>query len=323
MTAQPKKAEWIRKAVAAGGEFHSMKQVPWRHNLINLSSAAVLWTCILGVLAWGSVANPLVYVPVAAVLVGCMFFAHYILVIHECSHNMFLVFKDRKRQKSVNRWIGIVSAGAFFTDYVLHWEKGHTIHHLRPCEDDDPQDKHPLTGPDLYKHYAGLAFIPLYFMKINPSNQYGFSLKRFLGGLAAWVPALALTGFFISPWAPLVLLLSMHVLMALNMTKKAQEHGCGLKDEVFPELRSRTYLYPLSFMMSPFNINFHFEHHANFNVPWYLLPAYHEKLKSIVPGELYPYIFHHEWFQQLSGKKDLIPDELRPLTFAEPAAEAS
>jgi len=100
------------------------------------------------------------------------------------------------------------------------------------------------------------------------------------------------------------------------LTKKAQEHGCGLKDEPIFEMRSRTYFYATSFMTSPFNINFHFEHHANFMVPWYLLPAYHQKLLEIVPAELKPYIFHQEFVQQLSGQKPLIPDDLRHMVNA-------
>lgn len=310
------KAPWIKKAVAAGGEFHAMKQTPWKHNLLNISCALALWGSIALVIGWGTVANPALYIPLGALLLGCLFFGHFILVVHECSHNMFLVSKDRKLQKKLNRAVGVLSGGAFFTDYIVHWEQGHTEHHLRPCEENDPQDKNPLTGPELYKHYAGLAFVPLYFMKINPSNQYGFSWSRFLGGLAFWGPLLGLTGFFIGWWVPVTLVISQNVLMALNLTKKAQEHGCGLKDEPIFEMRSRTYFYATSFMTSPFNINYHFEHHANFMVPWYLLPAYHQKLQEIVPAELKPYIFHQEFAQQLAGQKPLIPDDLRHMVSA-------
>ena len=229
---------------------------------------------------------------------------------------MFVLHPDRARQKALNRTIGIIAGGMFFTDYLEHWEKGHTIHHLHPCEDDDPQDRDPITGWALYRQYLALVLIPLYPLKLNPSNQYGFSIKRLLGGLAFFGPLIAVVAFLVNPWSVLTVLVGFHTLMALNLTKKAQEHGCGLKFEEFRILRSRTYFYPTSLLTSPFNINYHFEHHANFNVPWYALPAYHQRLLDVVPEPLRPYYFHREFLKQLSGAKTLPPDELRALTRA-------
>ncbi|MBK7760179.1 MAG: fatty acid desaturase, partial [Deltaproteobacteria bacterium] len=72
-------------------------------------------------------------------------------------------------------------------------------------------------------------------------------------------------------------------------------------------LRSRTYFYPVAVIFSPFNINYHFEHHANFSVPWYSLPAYHKKAREIVPEALRPYYFHNQYLMQLAGQKPLPP----------------
>ena len=312
-----KPAKWMRDVVAAGGEFHWTKMDPVRHNLLNLVSASLLWGSILGLIVLGRWLWAPVYIPLGGLLIGCGLFAHYILILHECSHNMFVLMADRDRQKKLNRFIGIVAGGMMFTDYLKHWEEGHTIHHLRPCEDDDPQDKNPITGKELYGKYLRLVFIPFYFFAMNPSNQYGFSIVRLLGGVAFWAPIFVATWFW-SGWTGLAALyIAFAFLMMLNMTKKAQEHGCGLEHEEFRILRSRTYLYPTAFFTSPFNINYHFEHHANFNVPWYKLPEYHQKLKAMVPEPLLPYYFHRDFFQQLSGNKPLPPDELRPLTWAE------
>ncbi|MCP4921361.1 MAG: hypothetical protein GY913_31075 [Proteobacteria bacterium] len=310
-----KPARWMRDSVAAGGEFHWTKMDPVKHNLINIGSAVLVWAAIVGILALGKTAFAPVYLPIAGALVGCLFFGHFILIIHECSHNMFVLTANRDLQKKLNRGIGIVASAAFFTDYLKHWEKGHTTHHLHPCEDDDPQDRDPETGWTIYKKYLKLLLIPLYAALINPSNQYGFSPTRILGGLAFWVPSFVL-GYMLVGWTlPVTMLIGFHVLSALNVTKKAQEHGCGLKFEEFRILRSRTYFYPTALLMSPFNINYHFEHHANFNVPWYKLPEYHQKLKSVMPVELQPYYFHSDYLQQLNGDKPLPPDELRPLTW--------
>ena len=101
------------------------------------------------------------------------------------------------------------------------------------------------------------------------------------------------------------------VTLALTRLKRTQEHGSGLAHEPDFVLRSRTYLYRLAPLTSPLNINYHFEHHANFNVPWYLLPDYHNVMRRIVPEELQPYIFHSRYLDQAAGRFPCIPAQLR------------
>lgn len=307
-----KRATWVKESMAAGNNFHAMKQDPLRHNLVNLASVALVTAVFCGLIALGGVLPPYIYLLLAGPLFGSVFFSGFILVIHECSHNMFLLFKNRDRIKGVNRLIGQIMGWILFTDYVRHWEAGHTTHHLRPCEPDDPQDANPLTGADLYPFYWRLL-IPGYFLVLNPSRRYPGALGRTAVGLAIWGPILVLSGVYVSWQVPVAMGIGFHVLAALNMSKKAQEHGCGLAHEPDPMLRSRTYFYPLQLFFSPFNINYHFEHHANFNVPWYRLPAYHAALMKIVPEPVKGYYFHHDYLMQLSGRKPLPPDELRPL----------
>lgn len=318
-----RRAPWIKEAIKAGNAFHAMKQDPRRHNLINAASAAGVVVSFAALLGAGAVLPWWLYVPLGGVLMGCVLFSVFILVIHECSHDMFVLLADRERSKAMNRLVGRVAGAVMFTDYLRHWEKGHTVHHLHPCEPDDPQDRTPLTGAPLYKRYLMLATIPLSFLVLNPSRQYDGALARTLIGGLIWAPILGLS-FLLSGWAgPAALLVSFHMLMALNLTKKAQEHGAGLAEEPERMLRSRTYFYPLAVFCSPFNINYHFEHHANFNVPWYLLPAYHRSLMGgVVPEPIKPYYFHHDFLAQLAGTKPLVPPELRHLcedTAPEPA----
>ena len=311
--------DWLRQSPAAGRNYHAMKQAPGKHNALNITAAVALWGAVVLLLLAGAVVPWPVYIPVAGILLGSLYFGHFILIIHECSHDMFLLSQDRKRQKQLNRAIGMVAGAMFFTDYLQHWEKGHRIHHLRPCEPDDPQDREPKTGAELYPKLA-LLLIPGVFVATNPSNQYGFSLKRVLAGLAFTVPVVALTWLTIGWQVPAAMLVGMHWVSVLNLLKKAQEHGCGLADEPMPILRSRTYFYPLQRLMSPFNINYHFEHHANFSVPWYLLPRYHKDLLAIVPEDLQPYYFHRDYVKQLQGTKVLPPRELLFPAQAEAAA---
>lgn len=307
------RATWMRDAVQAGGELHAMKASPVRHNLINLA-ATLGWIGLgLGLASLGRLLPWWIYLPIAAVGFGSLFFGTFILIVHECSHNMYVLTRDRALQRKLNHWIGRVAAAPFATDYVRHWEKGHTTHHLRPCEPDDPQDRDPITGPTLYKMLAKVLFVPGFYATINPSNQYGFNPRRLLFGVIG-LGLMVGTGYLLGGWPAAVgMLLGTQVLMALNLCKKAQEHGSGLRDEPDVLMRSRTYLYALSPLFSPFFINYHWEHHANFNVPWYLLPAYHRKLRAIVPDALQPYMFHARYLEQMAGRFPRIPAELRPM----------
>ncbi|MFT5686178.1 MAG: fatty acid desaturase [Myxococcota bacterium] len=308
--------DWTRKLPGLGRDLNAIKQPPLRHNIINLLAVSGLWGGIFGIIALGSVLPTLVYVPVFGPLLGCLFFGHFVLIIHECSHDMLYVSRNRARQKAVNRLIGRIAGRIFFTDYLVHWEKGHRVHHLHPNTHQDRQAINTYTGPKLFKSYLKLM-VPGSFLMFNPSNQYGFSLKRLLGGAMFWGPFLA-AGYLLGGLPTLgVMYIALQVLSALNLTKKAQEHGGGLSDEPWPILQSRTYFYPLQWLTSPFCINYHFEHHANFSVPWYLLPTYHERVEAAVPAVLRPYYFHHEFFQQLSGKKPLPPRELLAMSGAE------
>jgi fatty acid desaturase len=85
---------------------------------------------------------------------------------------------------------------------------------------------------------------------------------------------------------------------------------CNLIEVEDPYLRSRTYFYPMRLLFSPFGINYHFEHHANFNVPWYRLRAYHQKVMKLMPEDLKPYFLTRglsESFQQIAGSRALPP----------------
>mgnify|MGYP000751581670 CR=1 FL=1 len=305
-----KRQPWMREAIAAGKEFHALRQDPRLHNTRNLSWTAAVLAGIGLVLAAGAVVPLVPYLLVAPWLLGSLYFSLFILVIHECSHNMYVLLEDRAAQKLWNRRIGMAFSAPFFTDYLKHWEHGHTVHHVRPCEDDDPQDRFPLTGRPLYLRLAIVLFVPGSVLAFNPSNQYGFDPRRVGLGLLLLVLPAVLLGVFVGWQVGAALLLGMHVLQIFNFLKKAQEHGNGLKDATDPLLRSRTYLYPLARFASPFHINYHFEHHANFMVPWYALPAYHARLREIVPPHLQPWFFHHRYMEQVRGVFPAVPEEL-------------
>jgi len=309
------RAAWLKQALAAGNEFHYLKQTPWKHNLRNAVALTVVLTAYVGVLALGAYFPTWLYVPVGALLLGSLLFGLFVLVIHECSHSMFVLLKDRERSKSLNHAIGRFAGDLLFTDYMQHWAREHTVHHLQPTEDVDRQDLLRFSGKALFIKYLQ-CLIPGAALKNNPSRQYGFSIRRTLIGLVFHGTIAAVAISLVHWHTGLVILFGWNVTSALTMTKVAQEHGSGLATEQDPYLRSRTYFYPSQKLTSPFNIHYHFEHHANFNVPWYRLPAYHAKVLELMPEPLYPYYLTRgskEFVQQLSGQRDLPPAELEPL----------
>jgi fatty acid desaturase len=307
-----KRTTWMKDSIRVGREFKIRNQDIKKHNLINFSSAILLWSLIVSLMLLPKI-TPWYSWPLFSIALGACFFGHFILIIHECSHSMFVHLKDSKANRKWNGRIGRIASIPFFTDYVRHWEVGHITHHMRPCEKDDPQNPDPLYGTRLLKKFAIIWLIPGGFLTANPSAQYPDRVKRTLIGILCFAPATVF--LFNYHWQTIVILcFSFNILSTLNLCKIAQEHGAGLANEPDPLLRSRSYFYPLQFIFSPFNIHYHYEHHANLHVPWYLLPKYHKILLNILPEEVQPYYFHKEYFAQLLGTKTLPPRELIGIT---------
>ena len=174
---------WLKKTIAAGNEFHFVKQTPWKHNLINISSTLLVFGLFGGLMMLGGVLEPWLYIPLATVLMGCLLFSLFVLVIHECSHCMFLLKRDREASKQLNHRVGTIFGNILFTNFMEHWAKEHTVHHLRPMEDVDKQDQLRFSGQTWLK-MVGMMLIPGASLFVNPSRQYGFSVVRFLIGLS-------------------------------------------------------------------------------------------------------------------------------------------
>ena len=298
-----KKPAWAKATIQAGNEFHIRHQSPLRHNLINLLASSLLALSILGPIVASAYVHWMWY-PLLGILLGSAFFGYFILIIHEASHNMLFISADSNKRKTINRRIGTWASIPFFTEYIRHWQEGHVTHHVRPCESDDPQNPNPLYGTDLLRTIAKVWLTPFGFMPINPSAKYDKKLKRMTLGALCWIPVVGLV-YMLNPMSLAVLYIGYATLATLNLCKIAQEHGAGLADEPFPILRSRTYFYPLQWLFSPFNIHYHYEHHANFNVPWYLLPSYHKVVREIIPEDLRHHFIHNEYWAQMMGTKEL------------------
>lgn len=315
--ARSKKPEWLRQCVLAGKEFSFKSKTPWKHNLINLSVFTTLWAIVGGVLAAGTVVEPLYYIPWAAPVMGFAFFCLYILVIHEASHGMFVLAEGRQRRIFLNRLFAWPVSLFFFTHYGKLWEVGHLEHHVRPIEEDDPQSLNRVTGPKLFLGLFALLFIPGYVFIQRVFVRSKLQQK----GSSWWIPpaGLVILGSFmfaaymtVGWWASLTILMAMQFLSALNEIKGALEHGGEIAFHPEPLLRSRTSLFPGRNLIMPLNISMHFEHHLNHTVPWYDLMNYHRAIYPLVPEELRSNIFNHDILTQLRGELDApMTEEMR------------
>jgi len=286
------------------------------HNTINVGLFALLLAAQFAIVASHDVVSPYVYVPLAGALLGALYFACIILVVHEASHNMFVILKDRDAQKFWNRLFGWpVSVFYAASHYGKHWERGHLEHHVRPLLLTDPQRFNVLVGPTLYKRLALELLVPGYLFlartvlrKRAPGGKSSSSLWVILLFVGLWAGMLTLLTIYAGGHVALAVYFGMHVLSCLNQVKGSLEHGGEIGREEQFYLRSRTTFFPLRRLLMPFNITLHFEHHLNFCVPWYDLVKYHRAIRPLVPDNVWNAVINEHPYMQLSGELGGVPD---------------
>ncbi|MGC4086740.1 MAG: fatty acid desaturase [Polyangiaceae bacterium] len=296
-------ARWFREAIALGNQLHFRKQSAWRHNSVNVALALCLVGLTACALGLGSRLPTLAYVLVGGASLGSCFFALIILVVHEASHGMFVVSRHRARARFWNRAAGWLVSVPFSINYLRHWEEGHLVHHEQPMEPGDPQTENICTGRALVSMVLRMLLIPGYVFLWNPSRKY--RTQRWLPFASGLFWLLLVTACVRScGWASAgSLLFGLQVLGALNQVKGALEHGGDIAREPNRNLRSRTSLFPLRWLLMPFNISLHFEHHLNQCVPWYALLRYHQALRKVVPQAVQAELFNDGIVEQLMGRR--------------------
>ena len=99
------------------------------HNFINLGLLTVL-LIMFYLTCWVSEVS-VVGLVISPLLFG-LFFSFFILVVHEGSHLMFVVTKNIKLKRLLNRIFSYPIAALSFQDYLEDWENGHIEHHRNP-----------------------------------------------------------------------------------------------------------------------------------------------------------------------------------------------
>jgi fatty acid desaturase len=295
---------WVQACVKAGQRYSFARRDRFVHNCVNLAVCACLLVVIVATV-WSSgwvwhndqtlimpsnlkTLERALFVVGAIAVTGWCYFGILILVVHEASHGMFLLHDAVRTRRSLNHVSGMLACTPFGIDFVKHWEQGHLVHHRRPLEPDDPQRLNTRTGPEFWKLFwsllviPGFAFVERFLTRRNRARGVGrgYAMKLFL---LFWVIVGTSTWHLVSPLGVLVELCGLQVLSALNQLKGTLEHGGTIGANPNPLLRSRTTLLPVRWLLMPFNISLHFEHHLNATVPWYSLPAYHRAIADVVP----------------------------------------
>lgn len=325
--AEERRIPWVREAIRRGAKYHYRQKNPLIHNAINLGLAATLIGLFVATFALGQVVPFWLYIPVAGFGFGLLLFSLFILVVHEASHNMFVISSDKKRAKRFNRIFGWAVSFLLAVDYHEHWEKGHLEHHVRPIEEKDPQKYNRTTGPTLFETVLKLMLIPGYayvhrFMNSDVERTSHTGTMPKVVFFAIWITLFVLGGWVIGWVVPVALVFGLQNLTALNQIKGALEHGGEIAFEENPYLRSRSSFFPFRRLLMPMNITMHFEHHLNFTIPWYELPNYHAEIRELVPEPLHVEFFNTDIMAQLRGQKQGLTEEQRRIALEGKAAVA-
>lgn len=305
---------WIREGILAGQRYHVRTKKPWLHNAINLSALTALVALLLGVVWAGTVVAPAIYIPLAAFAFGNLYFAAFILVIHEASHDMFVISRNKRLRDFINRSAGWSVAVFFATHYTKHWEVGHLEHHVRPLEPNDPQGHNIFTGRALLLRVLGCVFVPGFLFlertvlrKRRTGGKSGSTGSAIVAFIVVWSTALTILTLTAGWPVAVAAFLGVHVIVGFNHIKGSLEHGGPIGHEAESYLRSRTNLFFGRFFLMPFNITLHFEHHLNAGVPWYDLVRYHRDLRAIVPTHVQEGVWNRHPLSQLSGALGGVP----------------
>lgn len=290
--------EWIQQGIKLGNTFHYRRKKPTIHNTFNISVLCLILSWIGGLFFLGNVLPPWVFIPLGSLGFGLSYFMLIILVVHEASHQMFIILKNLKWARAWNRSFGWLVCIPFGINYIQHWETGHLIHHSYPVEPQDPQNcpETVYTGSKLWRYLAKVMLIPGYAI-LRPGSTcpaakaYSQNWKLTAGAASSIIIAGVLETYYFHWQVAVSALIGLQVLVALNTLKISMEHGgkIGLSHHYL--LRSCSSFFPFRQLLMPLNITLHFEHHLNCCVPWYDLVNYHKALADIIPHDLKSSLF--------------------------------
>jgi len=301
---------WKKEVRQVGQKFSIQNSNMLLHNIVNLS---IFFALIFLYIYLSKFASSLLVLDIIYSMMGfsLVFFGLFVIVVHEASHNMFLVHSDKKCQKVLNRFFAYPVSAMSFQDYQYSWETGHIKHHKEPLASQDPQNcpSFCLQGKELLKTIFQVLFVPgraIDFQSNCISEKRNYD-KGMILGVVAWIIIAASNYFFFNVWITLIQLIAINLTMIINLVKVSMEHSGSLKDETDIDLRSMSSFFFGRHILLPFNISLHFEHHLIMNIPWYNLMKFHKSIQSYLPNEIIDKVYNlntNEVLKKVYGSKN-------------------
>lgn len=300
---------WKKEVRIIGQKFSIKNSNVLFHNILNLSVFSFL---IFLFFFFNELASSLKALDIIYSVLGLtfVFFSLFVIVVHEASHNMFLIYSNKKNQKFLNRIFAYPISAISFQDYKFSWEVGHIKHHKEPLTANDPQNcpSFCLQGRKLLMAIFQVIFVPGKAVDFQSSciaekNNYD---RGMVLGIIAWVIIGISNYFLFNIWITIVQLIAINLTMVINLVKVSMEHSGSLKSEEDVDLRSMSSFFIGRHLLLPFNISLHFEHHLIMNIPWYNLKRFHDSIKEKLPGAIKSKVYNlntNEVFRKISGSK--------------------
>lgn len=279
-------------------------QRAWRHNMVNLGLTVLLIIFMVSVIIGTQELSWILALTLSPLLLGWAFFVAYILIVHEASHQMYLLPGHSRVLRFLNHSLPRFLSALSFQSFEEAWVQGHAQHHQSPADQADPQNcpSFCMQGKTLLLSILSVLFVPGQGLKKQAScTQKG---SQHLLGFSAWALIIVPLLYWHNSKAIVALILSIHVAMIFNLVKVSLEHAGRALEQNNLWLKSLSSDFPMRSLVMPLNISLHFEHHLISRIPWYNLGAYHRELRGKLSQELQQDIYNlglSACWKQISG----------------------
>ena len=260
----------------------------------------------------------LINIPATLLLAHAMTIAAYL--IHECGHN--LVFKRSRHNARLGKFMSWICGAAYGTYEDMRYK--HFRHHVDNddvvwFEYDEFFDRHPvilritrllewfyIPAHDLIMHFI-MVFTSFIIPQRRDQRVRNVTVIAVRG--AIYIALLVIFPKVALLYA-VAYLIMMHVLRFMDALQHDYPYNATLFEYAQPPHKGdfdweqeHTFSVPLSLRFPrlnwlTLNFGYHNAHHADMNVPWYRLPALHEKLTGNDPAKVIPLssqlrLYHH------------------------------